>query len=118
MWKWGHWVKSKLPYRELSRSINVCIQFMWQKGSTFLAIVTPSLINLLYMYHIFKCVSHMWKLCICKQINMSKYASLCQLLYTFFSLSTTWYLPSVQYHCAMMSFTISFHLNVNQKIIS
>jgi hypothetical protein len=28
----------------LSRSINVCIQFMWQKGSTFLAIVTPSYI--------------------------------------------------------------------------
>ena len=28
--------------RELSRSINFCIQFICQKGSTFLAIVTPS----------------------------------------------------------------------------
>jgi hypothetical protein len=45
-WKWAHWVKSKLPFRELSRSINVCIQFMWQKGRTFLAIVTPSFTKL------------------------------------------------------------------------
>jgi hypothetical protein len=44
-WKRGHWVKSKFPFRELSRSINVCIQFMWQKGSTFLATVTPSICN-------------------------------------------------------------------------
>ena len=36
-----HWVKSKLPFRELFRSTNFCIQIMWQKGSTFLAIVTP-----------------------------------------------------------------------------
>jgi hypothetical protein len=34
--------KSKLPFRELFRNTNFCIQFMWQKGSTFLAIVTPS----------------------------------------------------------------------------
>jgi hypothetical protein len=33
----------------LSRSINFCIQFMWQKGSTFLAIVTPSIIILLWL---------------------------------------------------------------------
>jgi hypothetical protein len=32
----------------LSRSINVCIQFIWQKGSTFFAIVTPSYIFLLF----------------------------------------------------------------------
>ena len=42
-WKLGYWVKSKLFFRELSRSRNFCIQFMCQKGSTFLAIVTPSL---------------------------------------------------------------------------
>jgi hypothetical protein len=36
-----HWVKSKLPFRELFRNTNFCIQIMWQKGSTFLAIVTP-----------------------------------------------------------------------------
>jgi hypothetical protein len=29
-------------YIELPRSTNFCIQFMCQKGSTFLAIVTPS----------------------------------------------------------------------------
>ena len=37
-----HWVKSKLPFRELFRNTNFCIQIMWQKGSTLLAIVTPS----------------------------------------------------------------------------
>jgi hypothetical protein len=29
------WVKSKLPFRELSRSINVCIQFMLAKRQHF-----------------------------------------------------------------------------------
>jgi hypothetical protein len=38
MLKRGH----KLHFRELFRNTNFCIQFMWQKGSTFLAIVTPS----------------------------------------------------------------------------
>ena len=37
-----HWVKSKLPFRELFRNTIFCIQIMWQKGSTFLEIVTPS----------------------------------------------------------------------------
>ena len=41
-----HWVKSKLPFRELFRNTNFCIQIMWQKGSTFLAIVTPIVIDL------------------------------------------------------------------------
>ena len=41
-WKRCHWVKSKLPFRELFRNTNFCIQIMWQKSSTFLAIVTPS----------------------------------------------------------------------------
>jgi hypothetical protein len=41
MWKCGHWVKRIFPFRELCGSINFCIQFMWQKGSTFLAILTP-----------------------------------------------------------------------------
>ena len=38
----GSEVKLKgVPFTELCKSINFCIQFMWQKGNTFLAIVTP-----------------------------------------------------------------------------
>jgi hypothetical protein len=38
----GSKVKAGLPFTELCGSINFCIQFMWLKGSTFLAIATPS----------------------------------------------------------------------------